>query len=120
MERKKIIHRDLKPENILLNSSSKGVYDIRIADFGFAVLVKGDESDESNLNCLCGTPGYIDPEVLQERSFSFKSDIFSVGSIIFSLLTRRNLFSGKSESSVLKKNRDCNLDCVPLYMKRCS
>jgi serine/threonine protein kinase len=36
MSRKCIIHRDLKPENILLNSKEDGVYDIRIADFGFA------------------------------------------------------------------------------------
>jgi len=37
MGRKRIIHRDLKPENILLNSKSKGVYDVRIADFGLAM-----------------------------------------------------------------------------------
>lgn len=35
--KKQIIHRDLKPENILLNSKRKGVYDVRLADFGFAI-----------------------------------------------------------------------------------
>ncbi len=65
MERKKIIHRDLKPENILLHSKCKGIYDIRIADFGFACfedkLTKADNPDDE---IICGTPGYIAPEAL--------------------------------------------------------
>lgn len=44
MGRKGIIHRDLKPENVLLNSKAEGVYDVRIADFGFATTYDANSS----------------------------------------------------------------------------
>lgn len=46
MNRKGIIHRDLKPENILLNSKENGVFDVRIADFGYATFVEAPSSTE--------------------------------------------------------------------------
>lgn len=66
MERKKIIHRDLKPENILLHSKREGIYDIRIADFGFACYADTCQRAENpDDEIICGTPGYIAPEALE-------------------------------------------------------
>jgi serine/threonine protein kinase len=102
MSRKNIIHRDLKPENILLHSKNQGNYDIRIADFGFAIfahkIVKADDPDEE---IICGTPGYIAPEALEGKGYTLKSDIFSVGSILYNILTLKNLFNGKNYHNVM-------------------
>lgn len=65
MTRKGIIHRDLKPENILLNSKKEGIYDCRIADFGFATHFDPNSAQDSNSKTIvCGTPGYIAPEAI--------------------------------------------------------
>lgn len=66
MSHKHIVHRDLKPDNILINSKEDGVYDIRIADFGFAMILKQERTIESNVEreVVCGTAGYMAPEVL--------------------------------------------------------
>lgn len=113
MSRKGIVHRDLKPENILLNSKVKGNFDIRIADFGFAMIINDPKLKyyEDN-NTVCGTAGYIAPEVLDGKGYHLKSDIFAVGSILFSMLTLRNLFSGKDYKEIMRKNRACNLDDI--------
>jgi serine/threonine protein kinase len=102
MGRQGIIHRDLKPENILLNSKIEGIFDLRIADFGFTVhLESPDEENQLLLNSICGTPGYIAPEVLNENPFNLKADVFSVGSILYSIFTLKNLFNGQSYQEIM-------------------
>lgn len=54
------MHRDIKPENILLNSNESGVFEIRIADFGFSTYLDKSQAEK----VICGTPGYVAPEVL--------------------------------------------------------
>ena len=81
------IHRDLKPENILLSGEN---LQISICDFGFALDLKSNETNESNI--ICGTPGYIAPEVFKNTTYSEKSDIFAVGCILYNLISRENLF----------------------------
>lgn len=140
MVRKGIIHRDLKPENILLNSKTEGIYDIRIADFGFATIFRqrsangiggslagADLSETGHLannalekDIVCGTPGYIAPEALAGQGFTFKSDIFSVGSILFSVLTLKNLFSGTDYRAVMQQNKACQFADLDMRMRRCS
>jgi calcium/calmodulin-dependent protein kinase I len=73
-----------------LNSSEDEVLDIRIADFGLAIILNEGEM----LNKKCGTPTYIAPEILRNQSYSFKADIFSVGSIMFNLISGKHLFNG--------------------------
>lgn len=111
--RKGIIHRDLKPENILLSSKQEGVFEIKIADFGFAIPF---DSTDGALNplaqILCGTPGYIPPEALQNRGFNMKSDLFSVGSILYSVLSLKNLFNGENYQDIMNNNRLCNLKYI--------
>lgn len=122
MSRKGIIHRDLKPENVLLNSKAEGVYDVRIADFGFATKVMDQNSPHENESktIVCGTPGYIAPEAIAGKGCSLKSDIFSVGSILFNMLTLKNLFSGSDYKTVMLKNRDCDWDNLSQRLRNCS
>jgi len=98
MHSKYIVHRDLKLANILLNSNEEGVLDIRIADFGLAKKLKPGQF----ISEKCGTPTYIAPEVLRGDPYSFKADIFSLGSIMYNLLTGRYLFDEEDHNLLLK------------------
>lgn len=78
---KSIAHRDLKPENLLLQSEDNDSA-IKIADFGFAKKVLTPNS----LTTQCGTPGYVAPEILEGVAYDTKSDMWSLGVIIYILL----------------------------------
>jgi len=72
-----IAHRDLKPENILLSKHHD--CDIKIADFGLSTRFNGPKS----LTTMCGTPGYIAPEVLNRKRYDAAADIWSLGVTIY-------------------------------------
>jgi serine/threonine protein kinase len=50
---------------------------------------------------ICGTPNYIDPELLNRLNYSFKSDVFSLGSIFFNILTGKYLYPGRTANEML-------------------
>ena len=82
LHERKIVHRDLKPENILLADSSPDA-DIKVADFGLARLISGKDM----MKTACGTPGYVAPEVLQNKGYSSGAvDLWSAGVILYILL----------------------------------
>ncbi len=111
MGRMSIVHRDLKPDNILLNSKQDKIYDVRIADFGFATVISQEINckDKTDIKVLCGTPGYISPEALRKEGYSLKSDIFSVGAMLFSVFTGHHLFNAEDYTELMKQNKICNL-----------
>ena len=76
----KIIHRDVKPENILFRST-KMITELGLVDLGFATY----EQDYKSLFVRCGTPGYVAPEVLDDKPYDCKADVYSAG-IIFYLM----------------------------------
>lgn len=59
---------------------------------------------------VCGTPGYIAPEAIAGKGCNLKSDVFSVGSILFNILTLKNLFNGHDYKTVMLKNKECEWD----------
>ena len=101
------MHRDIKPDNILLHSKDDKIYDVRVADFGFATLVAKEKLDKV---VVCGTPGYICPEVLNGGFYSYKSDIFCAGCILFSNLTLQHFFEGHEYKKIMAANRRCSLE----------
>ena len=96
-----IIHRDMKPDNILFQNNKS--IDIVIVDLGFATYL--DEYDK--LFSKCGTPGYIAPEILENKEYGFKVDIFSAGVIFYMTLTGRMPFSGNTYKEIVAKNVEC-------------
>ncbi len=79
-----VYHRDLKPENILLDSH----YQIKLADFGMAKLRDETQDDVKFCSTVCGTRGYMAPEVLNGRSYDpAKADAWSLGILVFIMLT---------------------------------
>lgn len=85
LHKHKIIYRDLKPENILIDS--KGY--IKLADFGLSKILIGDNKTAST---ICGTPQYLAPEILTGRGYNYMVDWFSLGCIMFEMLSGRPPF----------------------------
>lgn len=75
-----VIHRDLKMSNILLDEKQN----VKICDFGLSVQL--EHPDEEHFT-LCGTPNYIAPEIITNKSYSYPVDIWSIGCIFYSLVT---------------------------------
>ncbi|XP_038874388.1 serine/threonine-protein kinase ATG1a isoform X2 [Benincasa hispida] len=89
LQEKHLIHRDLKPQNLLL-SSNEGTSVLKIGDFGFARSL----ADQMLADTLCGSPLYMAPEIIQNKKYDAKADLWSVGAILFQLLTGKPPFSG--------------------------
>ncbi|CAD8093862.1 unnamed protein product [Paramecium sonneborni] len=99
-----IIHRDLKLENLVLNEQGK-VDTVKIIDFGLAIYASSSNRQ------LCGTPGYIAPEMFIEKyPYTTKVDVFSLGAIFYKLLCKKSLFTGNTSDEILENNKKflCN------------
>jgi len=83
-----IIHRDLKPSNILISPNGRAV----LTDFGLAM--PANVSSLTEVGTIMGSPGYMSPEQVKGEPLSIHSDIFSLGAVLYELLTGRKPFSG--------------------------
>src|SRR5580704_9003926 len=105
---KNIIHRDLKPANIMITPA--GV--VKVLDFGLAAVAQS--SNPANLansptltisptraGMILGTPGYMSPEQVRGQVVDHRSDIFSLGIILYELLSGRRLFEGESSADMM-------------------
>ena len=100
-----IIHRDLKPANIFIDKKGRLV----IGDFGLSRSFGKDDTDfdfERTTSStrktykMCGTPGYMAPEVYLQTGYSYSVDTFALGSIFFEMLFRRYAFTGRDANEV--------------------
>jgi len=95
-----VAHRDLKPENLLLRAEDNDS-EIKIADFGFAKKVLTPNS----LTTQCGTPGYVAPEILEGIAYDTKSDMWSLGVIVYILLGGYPPFIEQNQRELFRKIR---------------
>jgi len=86
-----VVHRDLKPENILLTKEGR----IKITDFGLAHYLKLPDSFHIMHTC-CGTPHYVAPEVLGSEDYGIQVDFWSLGVILYIMLSGYQPFNSKS------------------------
>src|SRR6202158_2131459 len=90
-----VIHRDLKPANVMLDGAGK----IRITDFGLASIAASIQGAEVR----AGTPAYMAPEQLAGREVSTKSDIYSLGLILYEILTGKRAFEASTLQELMKQ-----------------
>ncbi|KAI3939110.1 hypothetical protein MKX01_001978 [Papaver californicum] len=119
-----LIHRDLKPQNLLLTANDNHAV-LKIADFGFARSLQPRGLAET----LCGSPLYMAPEIMQLQKYDAKADLWSVGAILFQLVTGNTPFNGNNPiqllQNILKSNelcfpqdsKDLTPDCIDLCQK---
>ncbi|MGJ3239089.1 MAG: protein kinase domain-containing protein [Anaerolineae bacterium] len=92
-----VIHRDIKPENILLDLEGNAF----LTDFGIAVDLR--DRDGSNMeNISFGSPDYVAPEQLKEKVISPRSDIYSLGIMLYELLASERPFIGNDAKEIMK------------------
>ena len=103
-----IIHRDIKPANILLTSET----DIKISDFGAALSITAETTQVSGI----GSPAYMSPEQLQEMTLNHQTDIFSLGVVMYQLLTGALPFKSTNNYSMVYQI--INVDPPPASLLR--
>lgn len=104
-----IVHRDIKPANILLDIHGKP----HICDFGVAHV---EMSTITQTGTTIGTPSYMSPEQVMGKKIDKRSDIFSLGAILYELLTGKRPFDGESITTVIYKI--VNEEAIPLAQVR--
>jgi eukaryotic-like serine/threonine-protein kinase len=94
-----IIHRDLKPANLLMAADGR----IKLSDFGIARFFGNTRL--TGVGAIIGTAEYMAPEQAAGRAVEPRSDLYSLGAVLYSLLARRSVFKGKSLGEVLQKQQ---------------
>ncbi len=100
-----IIHRDLKPANLMVIDADTPKERIKVMDFGLAKLMedngRGRRVTDTNVDFAVGTPGYIAPEQVRGEALDHRGDLYSVGVMMYELLTGRLPFIGATSMDVL-------------------
>ncbi len=101
-----ITHRDMSPQNIMLSFDGE----VKIIDFGIA---KAETQLEvTKAGTLKGKFGYMSPEQAEGQAVDLRTDIFSLGIVIWELLANDRLFTASSEAAILRKIRDCQIPSI--------
>jgi serine/threonine-protein kinase len=96
-----LVHRDIKPANILLED---GVERLQITDFGLARTV--DDASDTRTGIIAGTPAYMSPEQARGDAVDARSDLFSLGSVLYQLCTGRPPFRAETPYGILRRITD--------------
>jgi len=96
-----VVHRDIKPANILLLDDGQ----IKVADFGVARVVS---SSQTETGMILGTPSYMSPEQVAGKKVDGRSDLFSLGVVMYELLSGEKPFQGESMGALMYNIANCN------------
>ena len=96
IQKNKILHRDIKPQNVFLTKSSM----VKLGDFGIS---KNLNTTWEKAVTFIGTPYYISPEIVQNQPYSFKSDIWSLGVLLYELIALKYPFDASSLPKLMIK-----------------
>ncbi len=102
-----IVHRDISPQNIIISYEGN----IKVIDFGIAKANINTESTRAGV--IKGKPSYLSPEQISGDVLDGRSDIFSLGAVLWELLTGKKLFQGDNDLAVLKLIESCNTHVKP-------
>jgi serine/threonine-protein kinase len=89
-----IVHRDLKPDNVMISRSRAGGEQVKVVDFGIAKATEGGKQTVTRTGYVLGTPAYMSPEQLLGESLDGRSDLYSLGCIIYEMLAGERAFAG--------------------------
>ncbi len=90
-----VVHRDIKPQNIMIVAGER----VKIMDFGIARMRSSDVKTQTGI--MLGTPRYMSPEQVAGRPVDHRSDIFSLGTVLYEMLTNTKLFSGDDPTEMM-------------------
>jgi serine/threonine protein kinase len=102
-----VIHRDLKPDNIVVLPAGDGAELVKLLDFGVAKLLNRDDEDlglETQAGSVIGTPAYMSPEQAGGATVDVRSDIYSLGAIMYELFCGQPMFKGRSFGEFVRKH----------------
>jgi len=100
-----IYHRDLKPENILISSSGNKELEVKLIDFGTAMFTAfSEEGQEIQSLTMVGTPAYMAPDCASGRPFDARSEIYSLGCVMFECMTGTPPFEGSTAVELLSQH----------------
>ncbi len=95
---KGIVHRDVKPANVLIDSRGR----VRVGDFGLAKMVSTrEDASLTRAGLIMGTPDYLSPEQARGESVDFRSDIYSLGVLLYEILAGSRPFAGTTPIAIV-------------------
>jgi serine/threonine-protein kinase len=92
-----VVHRDLKPANILVNENDE----VKIVDFGLAAAASSADSRITRTGILVGTPTYMAPEQVRARAIDCRTDIYSLGILMYEIFVGRAPYKGEDHLATL-------------------
>ncbi|KAK3864906.1 hypothetical protein Pcinc_029442 [Petrolisthes cinctipes] len=102
-----VLHRDIKPANVFLDSEGR----VKLGDFGLARTLN---SEASFATTYAGTPYYMSPEVMQGRDYNERSDIWSLGCLVYELCALHPPFQASTHRDLAAKIREARYDSIPI------
>jgi non-specific serine/threonine protein kinase len=107
--RRGIVHRDIKPDNILLSDGDE----VKIMDFGLALNLRKGGGDSTFIMGV-GSPAYMSPEQIKDYPLNTQSDLYSLGAVMYEMLTGRLPFRAKNRAALMYKI--INMDTEPVSL----
>ena len=103
-----VVHRDIKPDNIMLGDGDV----VKVTDFGLALDMKKKSDADSTFIMGVGSPAYMSPEQIKDYPLNGQTDLYSLGTVMFELLTGRQPFRAKNRASLMYKIINMDAEAV--------